>query len=45
MDLERMILSEWSQMEKDKYHEITYIWNLKSDTNEYICKTEMDSQM
>ena len=44
VDLERMILSELSQMEKDKYHEITYIWNLKSDTNEHICKTEMDSQ-
>ena len=36
-----MILSELSQMEKDKQHEITY---LKSDTNEHICKTEMDSQ-
>ena len=45
VDLERMTVSEISQMEKDKYHEITYIWNKKGDTNEHICKTEMDSQM
>ena len=29
--------------EKNKYY-ITYIWNLKSDTNELICKIELDSQ-
>ena len=23
---------------------ITYMWNLKYDTNELICKTEIDSQ-
>ena len=43
MDLEIIILNEASQKEKDKYH-ITYIWNLKSDTNELIYKTETDSQ-
>ena len=37
MDLENIILSK---AEKDKY--ITYIWNLKSNTNEY--KTETDTQ-
>ena len=29
MDLEIVILSEVSQTEKDKYHDITYMWNLK----------------
>ena len=28
MELERLVLSEISQKEKDKYHDITYIWNL-----------------
>ena len=44
MDLEMIILSEVSQKEKDKYHMIyDYMWNLKSDTNELIYKTETDS--
>ena len=29
MDLEITILSEVSRIEKDKYHDITYMWNLK----------------
>ena len=29
MGLEIIILSEVSQREKDKYHDITYMWNLK----------------
>ena len=41
MDLEMIILSEINQ--KDKYHDITYMWNLKNDTNELIYKTETDS--
>ena len=36
MDLEIIILSEVSQKEKDKYHDITYRWNLQYDTNETI---------
>ena len=44
MDLEIIILSEVSQSEKDKYHDITYMWNLKNDTNELIYNTEIDSQ-
>ena len=44
MDLEIIILSEVSQTEKDKYHGITCVWNLKNDTNELIYKTEIDSQ-
>ena len=33
MDLEIIILNEVSQKGKDKYHDITYIWNLRYDTN------------
>ena len=43
MQLESIILSEVSQKEKDKYH-ITYMWNLKYDTNEPIYETETASQ-
>ena len=43
MDLEIITPSEVSQKEKDKYC-ITYMWNLKYDTNELIYKTETDSQ-
>ena len=45
MDLEIIILSEVSQKEKDKYHMISHIWNLKYNTNEFIYETETDSQM
>ena len=31
MDLEIIIPSEVSQREKDKYHDITYMWNSKYD--------------
>ena len=36
------MLSEITQTEKDEYHVIDYMWNLKKkkDTNELICKTE-----
>ena len=37
MDLQIIILSEVSQIEKDKYHMISFnMWNLKYDTNELI---------
>ena len=37
IDLEIIILSEVSQGEKAKYHyDITFMWNLKNDTNELI---------
>ena len=32
-----------SQKEKDKYHDIIHMWNLKHDINEPIYKTETDS--
>ena len=43
MELETLILSEVSHKEKDKYHMISHIWNLKYDTNEPICKMDTDS--
>ena len=45
MDLEIVILSEVNQTEKDKYHAITDMWNLKNGTNEPIYTTEIESQM
>ena len=43
MGLEISILNEIrSQTVKNKY--IMYMWNLKSNTNEFICKTETDLQ-
>ena len=45
MDLETVILSEVSQIEREIY-DITYMWNLKKKgTNELIYKTEVESQM
>ena len=44
MQLEIIILSEASQKEKEKYHNIACMWNLKYDTNELTYKTETDSQ-
>ena len=41
MDLEIITLG---QKEKDEYHEIIYMWNLKYYTNELICKPATDSQ-
>ena len=42
MDLDIIILSEVSQKEKDKYHIISLMWNLKYGKNELIYKTEID---
>ena len=44
MMLEIIILSEISQKEKDKYHDISDMWNLKYDINEPTYKTDTDSQ-
>ena len=43
MDLEIIILSEVIRTDRQVLH-ITYIWDLKYDTNEFIYKTETDSQ-
>ena len=43
MDLEIIILNEMSQKEKDKYHDVTHMWNIKkNDTNELKYKIEID---
>ena len=33
-----------SEPERQTPYDITYMWNLKYDTNEHIYKTETDSQ-
>ena len=40
MELETLILSEVSWKENDKYHDITYIWNLIYGTNEPFQRKE-----
>ena len=44
MDLEIIILTEESERERQIPYDATYIWDLKSDANELIYKTETDSQ-
>ena len=44
MDLEIIKLSEVSQKKRQIPHDITYMWNLKYDTNEPIYETETDSK-
>ena len=45
MDLEIIILSEVKlDRERQISYDITYMWNVKYDTNELIYKTETDSQ-
>ena len=44
MDLEMIILSEISQMRKIISYGITYMWNLKNNTNELMYKREIGSQ-
>ena len=45
MDLEIVIVSEVrSDRERQRPYDITYMWNLKYDTNELIYKTETDSE-
>ena len=45
MGPEDIMLRKISQTEKDKYRTIIYMWNLKINTNEFIYKTETDSQI
>ena len=47
MDGLREYYTEWSKSERERQililYDITYMWNLKCDTNELICKAETDS--
>ena len=46
VDATRDYHTKWSKSERERQipYDITYIWNLKYDTNEPICETETDSQ-
>ena len=46
MDATRDYHTKWSKSERERQipYDITYIWNLKYDTNEPIYETETDSQ-
>ena len=45
MDEEIITLFEINQKEKDKCHiDISYMWNLKYDTNKPMYETEIESQ-
>ena len=46
MDGPRDCHTEWSKSEREKQvpYDITYMWNLKYNTNELIHETETDSQ-
>ena len=44
MDLDIIILSK-SDTERQILYDITYMWNLKNNTDESIYKTETDSQL
>ena len=46
MDTTRDYHIEWSKSEKERQipYDITYMWNLKYDTNESIFETETDSK-
>ena len=45
MGRENIILNEMSDKERQILYDITYMWNLKNNTNECICKVEIESQM
>ena len=46
MDGLRDYHTKWSKSERERQisYDITYMWNLKYDTNDLIYKTEIDSQ-
>ena len=47
MDTTRDYHTKWSKSERERQipYDITYMWNLKYDTNEPICEAETDSQI
>ena len=46
MDATRDYHTKWSKSERERQipYDITYVWNLKYDTNELISESETDSQ-
>ena len=45
MDPDVVMLSEISQIGKEIYCIIIYMWNLKNETDELICKAEIETDM
>ena len=45
MDLESVIMSEISQTEKEKYHMITHIWNLKRNSMNELTKQKQTHRL
>ena len=47
MDATRYYHTKWSKSERERQipYDITYMWNLKYDTNEPFYATETESQM
>ena len=47
MDGPRDYHTKWSKSDRERQtsYDITYMWNLKYDTNELIYKTESDSKI
>ena len=46
MDGSKDYHTKWNKSDRERQtlYDITYMWNLKSNTNELIYKTETDSQ-
>ena len=46
MDGPRDDHTKWSKSDRERQipYDITYVWNLKDDTNEHFYETETDSQ-
>ena len=46
MDGPRDYRTKWSKSDRERQisYDITYMWNLKNDTNELIYQTDTDSQ-
>ena len=47
MDATRDYHTKWSKSDRERQisYDITYVWNLKYDTNEHIYKTETDTEI
>ena len=47
MDGPREYHTKWSKSDRERYmpYDITYMWNLKNNTNESVYKTETDSEI
>ena len=44
MDLENIILTKVSQIGRQIFYAVSYMWNVKNNTNQYIYKKLKDSQ-